>query len=43
MASFSSKPIRWKVEEIVLATYQAQEFAGRLNYLQKIGFDNDAA
>jgi 2'-5' RNA ligase len=43
MASFSSKPIRWKVEEIVLATYQAQEFAGRLNYLRKIGFDNDAA
>jgi 2'-5' RNA ligase len=41
MASFSNKPVRWKVREAALATYQAQEFAGKLNYLQKLDFDND--
>ena len=41
MATFSNIPIPWKVEGVTLATYQAREFAGRLNYLQSIGFDND--
>jgi 2'-5' RNA ligase len=41
MATFSREPIHWKVNQITLATYQAQEFAGRLHYLQTISFDND--
>ena len=43
MATFLRKPIRWKVNQITLATYQAQEFAGRLHYLQTISFDNDVS
>jgi 2'-5' RNA ligase len=41
MTTFSREPIRWKVNQITFATYRAQEFAGRLNYLQKLDFDND--
>ena len=32
LASFSTKPIRCKVEQITLATYKAHEFTGKLNY-----------
>jgi 2'-5' RNA ligase len=32
LAVFSSQPIRWEVNQITLATYKADEFAGRLNY-----------
>jgi 2'-5' RNA ligase len=32
LAKFPVEPIRWKVEEITLATYQADEFAGSLSY-----------
>jgi len=32
LASFSRKPILWKVEQITFATYRANEFAGKLNY-----------
>ena len=43
LAGFSSEPIRWKVEGITLATYKANEFAGRLIYEHHIplksGFD----
>ena len=43
LAGFSGKSIRWKVEQITLATYQANEFAGILSYKRHIplksGFD----
>lgn len=32
LAGFSRVPIRWKVEQITLATYKANEFAGGLSY-----------
>jgi len=32
MATFSSEPLRWRVEQITLATYRAEEFAGKLSY-----------
>ena len=32
LAGFSTTPISWKVEQIALATYQANEFAGKLTY-----------
>ena len=32
MAGFSSKPVRWQVEHVTLATYQAEEIAGELSY-----------
>ncbi len=35
MATFASKRIRWKVDKITLATYQANEFAGALSYRYK--------
>ena len=44
LADFSGKPIRWEVNQITLATYQANEFAGKLSYEQHIsleaGFDD---
>lgn len=36
MAEFSGEPIRWKAEGITLATYQANEFAGKLTYKHQI-------
>ena len=32
LAGYSSKPVRWKVESVALATYQAQEFTGKLKF-----------
>jgi 2'-5' RNA ligase len=43
MATFSSESIHRRVNQITLAIYQAQEFAGKLSYLQTIGFDNDVS
>jgi len=35
MSDFSSEPLRWRVEQITLATYRAEEFAGELSYEYK--------
>ncbi|PIE82108.1 MAG: hypothetical protein CSA11_01695 [Chloroflexi bacterium] len=32
MAAFSREPIRWRVEQVTLATYQARVHAGKLSY-----------
>ncbi|NQU30932.1 MAG: 2'-5' RNA ligase family protein [Anaerolineae bacterium] len=32
MAAFSSEPLRWRVEQVMLARYRAEEIAGELNY-----------
>ena len=42
MAAFSSVPIRWRVEGITLSTYQAKEFAGKLNFRQKMNLNRDS-
>ena len=36
MAVFSSEPVRWQVERVSLATYRAEEFAGRLRFERDI-------
>jgi 2'-5' RNA ligase len=38
LAGFSTKSIRWKVEQITLATYRAKEFSGKLNYKRNFMF-----
>jgi 2'-5' RNA ligase len=43
MRTFSSKPVRIKVEEITLATYRAREIAGRLKYLLTIRLDGNVS
>ena len=32
MAAFSSRPVRWRVEQVTLSTYRAQEIAGELRF-----------
>lgn len=32
LSAFSSEPVRWKVEQVTLATYKAGEFAGKLSH-----------
>ncbi len=32
MAAFKNEPLRWRVEQITLATYRAEEFMGELSY-----------
>lgn len=41
LAKFTYEPIRWTIRNITLATYKAYEFAGKLNYMQTIGFEID--
>ena len=36
LAEFSRTPIRWAVNQVTLATYKSQEFAGRLSYRKNI-------
>jgi len=38
LAAFPKNPVRWKIEQITLATYQAQEIAGRLTPLYEVIF-----
>jgi 2'-5' RNA ligase len=38
-AGFSREPIRWTVNQLTLATYKAQEFAGRLRYEHRISLE----
>jgi len=38
LAEFPSNPIRWKVMEITLATYQVREVAGLLKYQHEVSF-----
>jgi 2'-5' RNA ligase len=42
LASFSTEPIMWKVEQITLATYRANEFAGELFYKHKFIINSDS-
>jgi len=42
LAGFSTNPIMWKVEQIALATYRANEFAGKLNYKQDFLFQKNS-
>jgi 2'-5' RNA ligase len=37
MAVFMTEPIRWRVEQVSLATYQASEIVGKLNYRYRYG------
>jgi len=41
LAAFSGKAIRWKIDRITLATYQANEFAGLLSYKHHIHLKSD--
>jgi len=38
LAEFPSSPVRWTVEGMTLATYQAQEVAGPLSYRHEVSF-----
>lgn len=38
LVEFPPSPVRWKVEEITLATYQAREIAGPLTYQHEVSF-----
>lgn len=40
LAVFSGGRVRWKVEGITLATYKAQEFAGKLSYEKHISLES---
>ena len=41
LAKFPVDPVRWKVEEITLATYRAQEVAGPFAYRHDVSFIRD--
>jgi len=42
LAGFSSEPIQWKVTQITLATYRANEFTGILSYKHQISLKSDS-